>query len=256
MEGICLTCGHRANIEAHHVAGERNHQSLTVPVCVPCHRILSHRQLAAGIELHKLIDGTPEDSIRALIVGAMHLMQLFAQRHQDRSWISAGLWIHTIRAGSRLLDGCAPPERLGRWLPDPTVVPAEATPAHWHETVELERTAEFANLVLALARVLGDHPPLTLDVLARIAAAPAPVVEAFARSAADSQTTQHILELVDSYLLSSARFVRQLLALNLDDPDAIDHALLEEAATWFSTGQQLLQQLVDIAFSSPNEVTP
>ncbi len=255
MDGLCLTCGTWADLEAHHVAGRHNHP-LVVPVCVPCHSILSSWQRAAGIELDRDAPRTEEDRTRALVVGAAHLLQLFAQRHQDRSWISAELWIHTIRAGSRLLDACAPPGRPGRWLPDPTVVPAEATPAQWHETAELERTAEFANLVLALARVLGDHPPLTLEVLAGIASSPAPFVEAIAQSAEDSQIAQQTLNLVNEYLLASARFVRQLLTLNLDDPDAIDHALLEEAATWFSVGHRLLQQLLDIAFSRTNGATP
>ncbi len=254
MDGLCLTCGVSADLEAHHVAGRQN-SPLVVPVCVDCHRILSNWQLSAGIELAHDAPRTDLDRTRALVVGAAHLLQLFAQRHRDHSWVSAELWIHTIRASSRLLDACAPADRPGRWLPDPTVLPTEATPAAWCEAAELQRTAEFAHLVLALARALGDTPPLTIGVLAGIAADPQPVIEAFSRSATDAHGTQQILQLVEDYLLTSARMVRQLLTLDLNDPDAIDPAVLEEAAAWFSTGQRLLQQLLAVALGAAPKVT-
>jgi len=254
MDGPCLTCGVWADLEAHHVAG-RNNSPLVVPVCVPCHDVLSNWQRAAGIELERAAPRTEPDRTRALVVGAAHLLQLFAQRHRDRSWISAELWILTARASSRLLDACAPPDRLGRWLPDPTVMPAEATPAAWNEAAEVARTAELAHLVLALARVLGDTPPLTIDVLTGIADDPKPVIDAFTRAAADEDSTHEILELVEGYLLTSARLVRQLLALDMDDPWALDQALLREAAAWFGTAERLLHQLLDVALSRAPEAT-
>ncbi len=253
MDGLCLTCGVWADLEAHHVAGRHN-SPLVVPVCVDCHRILTRWQYAAGIELEHDAPRTDIDRTRALVVGAAHLLQLFAQRHRDHSWVSRAVDSH--HPGQlRLLDACAPADRPGRWLPDPTVTPTEATPAAWREAAELQRTTEFAHLVLVLARVLGDAPPLTLDVLAGIAADPQPVIEAFSRSAADEQGTAQILQLVEDYLLTSARMVRQLLTLDLNDPNAIDAALLKEAATWFSTGQRLLQQLLAVALGSAPEVT-
>jgi len=249
-----LTCGVWADLEAHHVAGRHN-SPLVVPVCVPCHQVLSNWQRAAGIELERDAPRTEADRTRALVVGAVHLLQLFAQRHRDRSWISAELWILTARASSRLLDACAPPDRPGRWLPDSTVLPAEGTPTAFNEVTEVRRTAEFAHLVLALARALGDTAPLTIEVMAGIADDPQPVIDAFTRVAADEHSTQQLLELVEGYLLTSARLVRQLLKLDMDDPWAIDQALLREAAAWFGTGQGLLWHLLEVALGRAPQVT-
>ncbi len=168
MDGCCLTCGQFDDLEAHHVAGRHNH-ALIVAVCVDCHRILSRWQLAAGMELEAGAARSDLDRTRALVVGAVHLLQLFGQRHRERSWVSAELSIHTARAVSRLLDSCGPADRPGRWLPDPTVPPAEATPVGWSAAAELDRTTEFAHLTLALARILGDVPPLTIEVLTDLA---------------------------------------------------------------------------------------
>ncbi len=254
MNGCCLTCGLFADLEAHHIAG-RGNSDLVVPVCVECHRILSNWQLSAGIELEHDAPRTEADRTRALVVGTVHLLQLFAQRHRNRSWISDELWIYTARVSSRILDACAPADRPGRWLPDPTVPPVEATPTAWSEPAELGRTTEFAHLLLTLARLLGDIPPLTLDVLAGIAADPQPVIDAFRHSAQDEPSTARLLELVEEYLLASAQALRQLLTLDVHDPDAIDGTLLQEAATWFSTGQRLLEQLLNVALGTAPEVT-
>ncbi len=134
------------------------------------------------------------------------------------------------------------------------MLPAEARPTAWSEAAELQRTAEFAHLVLTLARLLGDTSPLTLDVLAGVAADPQPVIDALTRSAEDEHGTQRILELVGDYLRTSEGVVRQLLTLDLDDPDAIDGVLLREAATWFDTGQRLLQHLLGVALGSAPQV--
>ena len=74
MEGVCLTCGLYTSLEAHHIAGRHNHATLTVPVCSDCHRVLSHWQLATGIELHHDADLSELDATRALLVGALHLL--------------------------------------------------------------------------------------------------------------------------------------------------------------------------------------
>jgi hypothetical protein len=253
MDGLCLTCGLWDDLEAHHIAG-RGNATIVVPVCVPCHTILSNWQRAAGIELEHDAPRTETDRTRALVVGSVHLLQLFAQRHRDRSWISTELWAYTARASSRILDACAPPDRPGRWLPDPTVLPAEGTPAAWTEAAEVQCTFEFAHLLLILTRQLGDTPPLTCDVLANIAADPQSVIDAFTRVAADEDSTRQLLQLVQDYLSTSSRMVRQLLTLDLNDPDAIEQAVLEEASSWFSTGQRLLQQLLAVALGTAPEV--
>ncbi|MDP9359041.1 MAG: hypothetical protein M3R02_27925, partial [Chloroflexota bacterium] len=66
MDGICLTCGTFADLEAQHVAGRHNHHSLTVLVCRPCHEILTRWQYAAGIDLEEKSPRTELDALRAL----------------------------------------------------------------------------------------------------------------------------------------------------------------------------------------------
>ncbi len=239
MDGCCLTCGQFDDLEAHHVAGRHNHE-LIVAVCVDCHRILSRWQLAAGMELEDGAARSEPDRTRALLVGAVHLLQLVGQRHRERSWVSAELSIHTARAVSRLLDSCGPADRPGRWLPDPTVPPAEATPVSWSAAAELDRTAEFAHLTLALARILGDVPPLTIAVLTDMATDSPRYVAAFAQLAEDEDATAHILRLVSGYLDSSTELVRKVLTLG--DLSRVDETLLDEARLWLDTARRLLEQ--------------
>src|SRR5450756_1676217 len=111
MTDWCLTCGQFAELEAHHVAGRHNHRALTVALCPECHRVLSAWQLASGVELAAAAERTELDATRALVVGVMQLLQLFAQRHAECSWLPAGLWTHSGRAASRMLDGCGPADR-------------------------------------------------------------------------------------------------------------------------------------------------
>lgn len=51
-ETHCLGCGMYGPVELHHVAGRHNIPELVVPVCSPCHRILTSWQYSAGLELH------------------------------------------------------------------------------------------------------------------------------------------------------------------------------------------------------------
>jgi hypothetical protein len=44
------------------------------------------------------------DAARALLVGALHLVRLFAQLHSDGNWFPNWLIVHTGRAVSKLLD--------------------------------------------------------------------------------------------------------------------------------------------------------
>ena len=113
MARICLNCGPSTDIDAHHIAGRRNHP-LTVDVCVGCHRILSIWQRAAGIELRDAVEGTEMDATRALLVGAMHLVQLFAQRHAESAWFPNWLAIHTTRSGDGRAVGSEPSLFRGR----------------------------------------------------------------------------------------------------------------------------------------------
>ena len=149
MAGVCLTCGRIADIEAHHVAGRRNHD-VTTGVCVECHRILSVWQRAAGIELRD-VETSETDRVRALLIGTFHLARMLAERHPDETWFFPGwLAIHTARAVSRALDLQQPSDRVGRWLPDPTVPPTHGAQVAWQAATEAERLAEIAHLGGAL----------------------------------------------------------------------------------------------------------
>jgi hypothetical protein len=44
LEKRCALCRNSGRLECHHVATELQCRSLTLYVCVPCHRQLSHRQ--------------------------------------------------------------------------------------------------------------------------------------------------------------------------------------------------------------------
>lgn len=104
MNGICLTCGIYADLEAHHVAGRHNNMQLTVLVCLECHRTLTRWQYAAGIDLKERSPRTELDALRTVAVGATHVLRLYAERRGQASPIPASLAVHTARAISRLMD--------------------------------------------------------------------------------------------------------------------------------------------------------
>lgn len=243
MEGVCLTCGDRTSIEAHHVAGERNHQSLTAPVCVTCHRVLSHWQLAAGIELHRVAVGTPEDSIRALIVGTMHLLQLFAQRHPGRSWITVTTAIRASRAHSRLIDAVLPPDRVGRWLPDPTVPPIEVPGVEWPLANEAEWTREMASFVLKLCDILEVQPPLAVDTMRAMIVDPVWWVQTLDDVGRDFTAESPLMRKLIDYTNAVQKFV--VLVLNADLPENLDERLAGEVWNCVETSRHLMSELLD-----------
>jgi hypothetical protein len=242
MDGVCLTCGHFTRIERHHVAGERNHPTLTVPVCVPCHNILSEWQQSAGMELNRKIDGTSADAVRALIVGVAHLMQLFAHRHPDRSWITISTAIHASRAYSRLVDLLLPPGRQGRWLPDPTVLPVEVTAVAWPGAAhEAEWAQEFANFALAVCETLGQQPPIALDAMTAIIVDPVWWVDALNRVGRNFATEGPLMRRLIDYTAAIQKFV--FLVLDTHLPPDIDERLLDEIWNCLDTSQHLLAEL-------------
>src|SRR4051794_41035848 len=103
----CLTCGCRDRVEMHHVAGRVNFPDLVVPVCLECHLILSNWQSASGIPLRPEQSRNELDRMRALIVGNLHLAQLFAQREADfpdRAELGVRLAKMMAQACSKVLD--------------------------------------------------------------------------------------------------------------------------------------------------------
>jgi hypothetical protein len=245
MARVCLTCGRSDNIEAHHVAGRRNHP-VTVDVCVDCHRILSIWQRAAGIELHESVDGAELDAKRALLVGAIHLVQMFAQRHADGPWFPNWLAIHTARAISKLLDQIQPVDRVGRWLPDPTVVPTEAAPveaasAARRRVSEAEQIAEIAHLGGALCKITKEIPQLPIATLHQIVEQPGRWIDAFDQAMQDQTYADALVDLVHHYIELSKSMIINLL--QIDDLDQVDEMLLEEATAWFDCMRQLLTEV-------------
>jgi hypothetical protein len=244
MRGVCLTCGLSGELEAHHVAGRRNHAA-TVGVCVECHRILSIWQRAAGIELRETVDGTELDATRALLVGALHLVRLFAQQHADGNFFPNWLVIHTGRAVSKLLDMMQPPDRAGRWLPDPTVPPIEAIPIPQRSVSEAEQIAEIAHLGGALSTIVGEIPEFPASTLTVIAENPRWWIEAVEHAVGqDLAYATALAGLVEQYMDLSRGMIERLL--QVDDLDQSDEVLLDELTAWFDCMRELLNKVQTI----------
>jgi len=241
MPDVCLTCGLLGDLEAHHVAGRHNHATLTVAVCLDCHSILSTWQRSAGIELDAAAHHGELDATRALVVGAVHLVLLYAQRHANESWFPASLAVLSARAMSKMLDAMGPTDRVGRWLPDPTVPPTEATPVQWPTRTDTDRIVEMAHLARALSGILGEVAPLPIATLIDIAAHPDRFNDAIGRAAHEHAFTTTLLELVSRYLDLSAGIVKALLAA-----DAVgigDTDVLTQVDAWFAAATQLLEHV-------------
>jgi hypothetical protein len=247
--GICLTCGHPSNIEQHHVAGRSNYPTLTVPVCVDCHRILTAWQRGHGVLLAHDNQPYEVDRLRALAVGVYDLFRLIAQRHPSRIALSPAVAVLTGRAFSRLFDLSAPHDRPGRTLPDPTQPPVEAVPVWWVEETALDLVVLLATLtvdVLACepAEAAQAVEPKVLEALRRIIARPQQAQWGWEQLNADQQRARQLLADIGAQLERSQRLVRGLLDLHPDDTPAPE--LLDEIRLWFDTGRRLLDQLVSM----------
>lgn len=188
-----------------------------------------------------------------MVVGAVHLLLLYAQRHADVSWFPAELAVHTARSASKLLDMLQPADRSGRWLPDPTVPPTEATPVAWPASTEVDRIAEMAHLARALSEILGEVPPLTIHTLTDIATHPDAWKSRLDRATEDQAVATALLALVTDYMELSRSMVRQLL--HLEDLHQIEEPLVEQAAAWFDSARLLLDQVSTIAGSDTSALS-
>jgi hypothetical protein len=241
MYGVCLTCGLSGELEAHHVAGRRNHAA-TVGVCVECHRILGIWQRAAGIELRETVEGTEFDATRALLVGALHLVRLFAEQHSDGNWFPNWLIVHTGRAVSKLLDLMEPADRPGRWLPDATVPPIEGSTVERRAISEAEQIAEIAHLGGALSTIVGEIPEFPTATWTVIAEDPGWWMDAVDHAVMEDLAYATALSgLVAQYMDLSGGMIMRLL--QVDDLDQADEVLLEELAAWFDCMRQLLDEV-------------
>lgn len=246
MARVCLTCGHRSDdLEGHHVAGRLNISWFVVAVCVDCHRILTAWQYSYGFELDTFTPRNELDTLRSMLVGVSHLMLLYAQRHPERSVVGFRLAAHTARAMSKLLDATGDPNRPGRWLPDPTMPPTEATPVAWPAQAETEWFTEWAHLLRAVADHFGEESPISPDTFAALAAKPDPLRAAL--ESGEPVLAQALAGLVD-YVTNSHQIILRLLTVK--DPTCLDEQLLDEATVWFSTGHRLLADALRIALTS------
>ncbi len=245
MDAVCLTCGTRGPVEGHHIAGRYNDKQLVVPVCVECHLILTNWQYASGIELGEAAPRSELDVQRAVLVGALHVIQLYAQRHSDYSWLSADLATLMSRVCSKLLDDTGDPDREGRWLPDPTYPVTLGTVTTWNGDTEDERVSEFAWLVLALGKVFGDMPTFTASRLRQMATRPADFRRAFAVIARDDAAMRLIAIQLADYIDAADALVRRLLLL--PDPPVEDATIVEDAAAYFEATSRLGQTVFDLA---------
>jgi hypothetical protein len=253
MHGACLTCGLTGDLDEHHVAGRRNHAA-TVGVCMDCHFILSVWQRAAGIELRQTVEGTELDATRALLIGASHLVRLFAQQHADVTWFPNWLIIHTGRAVSKLLDLMQTADRPGRWLPDPTVPPIEAESVERRVISEAEQIAEIAHLGGALSTIVGEIPEFPTTIWKVIADDSRWWTDAVEHAVGeDLAYASGLLGLVEQYMDLSGGMINRLL--QVDDLDQADEVLLDELTAWLDCMRMLLDEVqritgVEIAVAS------
>jgi hypothetical protein len=215
-----------------------------VAVCPDCHRILSAWQLSYGIQLDADAPRGDLDTLRALMVGVAQLLLLYAQRHPERTVVGISLAAHTARAISKILDATGPPDRPGRWLPDPTMAPTEATPVAWPLENETEWFTEWAHLLRVLAMALGEQSPIAPQTFATLAANPDRL--SLAIDSGEPVLAHALARLVD-YVTNSHQIILRLL--EVQDPSRLDEELLEEAAVWISTGHRLLCGALSVALT-------
>ncbi len=243
MLGICLTCGHPDHIEQHHVAGHVNYPSLTVPVCTPCHTVLTAWQRAHGVNLDRQHTPHETDRLRALIVGTLDVLRLLRQHHPSEP--GPELLLLGGRAFSRLLDLLAPADRPGRWLPDPSQPPREEPPTWWVEEAELDLLVLVATLAADFLDAVGGLPEVPTEALRHVAVNPAGFDAGWRDQLAveDPSARQLLLDLA-GYLQRTHRVVRWLLTV---DPQQLPSPeLLAEATLWFDTGCRLLDEVVQL----------
>lgn len=250
MLGICITCSWTSdNIEQHHVAGRHNYPTLTVPVCLDCHQILTRWQQAHGIELAADAAREPVDQVRALVAGVFDLFRLLGQRHPDRLLISHALSQLNGRALSHLFDQFAPPDRPGRWLPDPTQPPTEATPVPFVEETEMDLLVLYATLTLQFLDLFEDPAPQhQIQALRQLIANPHEFQAAWRQLTDDQARAEALMADLQAQLERSLRVVRWMLSVdrdNIPDPET-----LEEIRIWFDTGRRLLERLVMLAYGA------
>lgn len=244
----CLTCGSRDRIEMHHVAGRVNFPDLVVPVCLECHLILSNWQSASGIPLLPEESRNELDRMRALIVGNLHLAQLFTQREADfpdRAELGYRLAEMMAQACSKVLDQAAEPDRLGRWVPDPTVRlrTADAAPTvHDHEA---ERLRSWLPLLHQVAEILGGLPLVTLARFRDWAVRPEDFTRAFEVIARDHAATTRMAFAVGCFVDKADQLVR--LLFELPDVEELDDEVVRIGSECLRTGWDTLNLMLDLA---------
>jgi len=238
MLGTCLTCGFTTDLQAHHVAGRHDHHTLTVPVCLDCHGLLSTWQRASGVELEDTTPLAALDATRALLVGVADLLRLFAQRHADAALIGAPLATHTARAMSKILDGFGPLDRPGRWLPDPSVPPTEAVPVGWPADGPGAQVRELAFLLRRVASILGDPSAL----FTALSEDPERLCAAF--DTGSPELVELGSKLVE-HVASCQEMVLRLLTV--ESANGLDPQLVDDLGAWYLTAYGQLERMFALA---------
>jgi hypothetical protein len=94
--GRCIVCARPGRVELHHLAGRACQPWFVAPVCVPCHRFLHARLVAAGINLKTL---TPTPTMRAWTVlrgTSDTIAAAFSVRGQLAPAATLAGWAHDI----------------------------------------------------------------------------------------------------------------------------------------------------------------
>lgn len=246
MTGVCVACGRHGEIEAHHVAGRANHPSLTVPVCVGCHRWwLTVRQYAAGLVLDHQASRTEIDRVRALLVGVFDLAAAHALHTAPADTASglgaAALW--SQRGFCRLLDLADPDPDVRP--PQPVISLTSPDPVGGGDVVA--SIAGVAVLLAPFAReVFGDAHPVTrvVAVAQRDPAALLPGLGVLFANPDRSATTAALLTDAVNQLRTAAGAL-----LAAPDPATARPAdfapLIDAARAWLATVDRVAELLAE-----------
>lgn len=198
---ICLACGRRGPVEAHHPARHVFVDHIAAPDCPSCHRQLTLRQRDRGYLDTTATGATGLDRARALTVGVGDLFTLGLRR--ERAELLADTMERATAMLSVLLDIVQPADRPTRFLPDPIGARRRAkpiyarAPAHDGEPDRIFGVVWLTLDVLATAAaLLGVPEPEIPEPLPGIAQRPTMLLRGWAAVEADEQLAIRLREVV------------------------------------------------------------
>jgi len=249
---VCLACGRRGPVEAHHPARSVFVDDITVTDCPSCHRQLTIRQRDRGYLDTTRTGATGLDRARALAVGVGDQFALGLRRE------GADLLAATMEraAGTLfvLLDVVQPAERPARFLPDPVGARRRAKQIYGRKPArdgDPERIATVVwltrDVLTTLSLLLGVPEHAAPERLTAIAEHPTGLLRGWAAVQADEQLAIRLREVVSRAANRVAELFGWLLTV-LFDPDGWEQTGERPPPTGPGLGAltDLLLALVDV----------